>query len=138
MKAVFLEGLTEAEVEPYKKLREALRNWIRPDDSDALSEFLLQQHRQDSLLLGAASRVDDLEILSAEEPDAMEAANPLKNGRVEFDETAVERREEAMVRKILSVPNPVSVLILGGDHDSSDNVPADVEYIRIGLEAGDR
>lgn len=120
MKAVFLEGLaTTEELGGYKKLAAWLRDWKEPTGNDAMSEFLREQYREDSLLLGAASRIESLEVRAAEN-----AADPLKCGRVQFDAAAMERRESA--RTCWRLPPPVVVLVLGGEHDLRDNVPAGV------------
>ena len=47
-----------------------------------------------------------------------------------FDPDANERRETAIVGKLLKA-GPVAVIILGGEHDLSDNVPTSCEYIQL-------
>ena len=74
-------------------------------------------------------------MLPAEDVEAMEAANPMKDGRVEFDDAATERREDAIVRNVLASESPVVVLMLGGSHDLGDNVPGDVEVVRVQVKA---
>jgi len=72
-----------------------------------------------------------LEVLAAEDPVLLEAANPVgKDGSVRFDADANERRESAIVRRLLKA-GPVAVIVLGGGHDLSDNVPFGCEYIRL-------
>jgi hypothetical protein len=68
----------------------------------------------------------------------MEAANPVKDGKVEFDEAAIERREDAIVRNLLASESPVAVLMLGGDHDLAENLDrigeGTVEYVTVQVE----
>lgn len=134
IEAVYLEGIaTDQELEGYLNLAARLKDWKEPSGDDVLSEFLRQQFREDSLLLGAASRVDGLEIRPAEDADAMESANPVNGGKVHFDAAARERRESAIVRKVLAEGSPVVVLVLGGGHDLADNVPPGVDVVRVGV-----
>lgn len=46
-----------------------------------------------------------------------------------FDSTAHEAREDANVRNILLAKCRTAVLVLGGAHDLSDNVPGRVDLI---------
>ncbi len=136
---VYLEGMTDADVEGYRTLAEALAGWKAPIGDDAMSEFLRRQYREDKLLLGAAVQVEGLEVLPSEDPEAMEAANPIKDWKVQFDEEANERREGAIVRNVLASESPVVVLVLGGGHDLSNSVEAigggAVEYVRVQVKA---
>ena len=86
--------------------------------------------------MGAAVRlwleVDAPEILPVEDKALYEAANPVVDGRVQWDDEANEAREDAIVRKLLE--RPVSVVIMGGGHDLSDNVERlapEAEYVRV-------
>ena len=40
VKSVYLEGLTDADMDEYRKLAAALKNWKEPGGDDAMSEFL--------------------------------------------------------------------------------------------------
>lgn len=136
--AVYLEGMTDADVEDYQKLAEALAGWKAPIGDDAMSEFLRRQHREDKLLLGAAAQVEGLEVLPVEDPEAMEAANPIRGAKVEYDEKAIELREDAMVKRLLTSNRTIMVLIMGGDHDLEENIKQlsdDVEYVRVVVRA---
>jgi hypothetical protein len=67
-------------------------------------------------------------VVPAEDAKAYEAANPVQaDGRIVFDEKATEARENAIVRNMLEKASGTAVLVLGGAHDLSDNVPAGVK-----------
>ena len=51
------------------------------------------------------------------------------DGRIVFDEKSNEAREDAIVRNLMKTPRGTAVLVLGGAHDLSDNVPAGVKLI---------
>ena len=71
------------------------------------------------------------DVLPSEDSRLMDAANPVQvDGTVRSDTGAIERRENAMV-KILLEAAPVTVVVLGGGHDLSNNVPPSCEYVRI-------
>lgn len=94
-----------------------------------MERLLLDQHRHDLLQIGAAGRLmlpDELEdVLPIEDDELLEDANPIgSDGTVRIDVEANERREDAIVWRLLRA-GPVSVVVLGGVHDLSDNVPAD-------------
>jgi hypothetical protein len=136
VKAVFLEGLTDADLDDYHKLAKALAKWKEPATDDPMSEFLRQQYREDRLRLGAAARVEGLEILPAEDAESLEAGNP-KNP--DFDLEAYEHREDAIVRRLQRSGHRVAVLILGGEHGLSDNMMRELEdnvaYASVQVEA---
>lgn len=111
IKAVFLEGMTDADMDEYKKLAEALVTWKEPAGNDPMSQFLRQQHRKDTLLLGASACVEDLEILPAEEAMTLQNADPQKPG---YDLEANEKRENAIVKRLRSSGHRIAVIILGG------------------------
>jgi hypothetical protein len=41
----------------------------------------------------------------------------------------------AIVRNVLASESPVVVLMLGGSHDLGDNVPGNVEVVRVQVKA---
>jgi hypothetical protein len=90
------------------------------------------------LRIGAAGQLHSegmLKTLAAEDKTAFEAARPIgPDGKVKLDAKLIEAREAAIVKNVVS-DNPVSVLILGGAHDLSDNVPEGCQYIRVGTKA---
>ena len=68
-------------------------------------------------------------VVPAEDAKAFEAANPVQaDGRIVFDEKANEAREDAIVTRMMKASG-TAVLVLGGSHDLSDNVPAGVKLI---------
>ena len=138
LNAVFLEGIAQDEMPAFRKLLGQLARWKKPDGDGLLDMFLTDMHRLDTLEVGAGGRLimaGELEVLPAEDAEAMKAANPVKDGKVQFDETANERREDALVRNVLAAESSVAVLILGGGHDLSDNIEriggGQVEYVQV-------
>lgn len=76
-----------------------------------------------------------LKTLPAEDENAFQAARPLRpDGKLKLDAKLNNAREDAIVKNVLT-GGPVSVLILGGAHDLSDNVPDGCQYIRVGTKA---
>ncbi len=142
LNAVFLEGIAQDEMPAFRKLLGQLARWKKPDGDGLLDMFLTDMHRLDTLEVGAGGRLmmaGELEVLPAEDAEAMKAANPVKDGKVQYDEAAIERREDAIVRNVLAAESSVAVLILGGGHDLSDNIEriggGQVEYVRVQVEA---
>lgn len=86
----------------------------------------------DLLRLGATGQLAlerKLRVKPAEGP-GFETANPVKDGAIEFDEHANEKREDEIVRRLAKG----GVVILGGDHDLSDNIKRlklDVGYVVV-------
>lgn len=62
----------------------------------------------------------EVKVIGVEDPELYKQANPVKGDQIVFDAKANEKREDAMVRQLLT--QPVSVVIMGGDHDLADNV----------------
>lgn len=146
LKAVFLEGIAQDEMPAFRKLLGHLARWKKPElkgpSWEVLSDqMLIDMHRQDTLEVGAGGRLmmtGELEVIPAEDAHALEAANPVKDGKVQYDEAANERREDAIVRNVLASESPVSVLVMGGGHDLTDNVErigGQVEYVRVQVNA---
>lgn len=82
----------------------------------------------DLLRLGAAGQLaleGKLRVLPAE-GKGFEQANPVRDGAVEFDEAANEKREDEIVRRLAKG----GCLVLGGAHDLADNIK------RLGLDVG--
>lgn len=90
------------------------------------------------LRIGAAGQLQmtgALKTRPAEDKAAHEAARPVReNGEVIFDPMLNDAREDAIVKNVLA-GGPVSVLILSGAHDLSNNVPEGCQYIRVGTKA---
>ena len=134
VKTVFLEGLTEADLEKYRKVAASLASWKEPEESDPNREFLRQQHRKHLLALGATARVEGLDVLPAEDSEILELMRPGKvtNQGKEF-------REDAILLTAMASEERVVVIIMGGVHDLSDNferIVADgVELVRLQVEA---
>lgn len=132
--SIHYEGFTEGSAD-FKRLLATIREFDAPPGDTPVERLLLEQHRHDLLQIGAPGRLmlaDQFEeVLPIEDGELLEAANPVGNdGTVRFDGETNERREDAIVRKLLKA-GPLSVVVLGGGHDLSDNVPEDCEYVRI-------
>ena len=84
---------------------------------------LLEQARREQLEAGAALRLYALgelkEVLPLDEDASLQAANPVKNGRIDPDAEKISARRDAMVRN--ATKQPLVVIILGGSHDLTEN-----------------
>lgn len=134
IKAVYLEGVTEAKAKEVPAMAEKILGWQDRGGDDAMSEFLRHMNREHRLELGAAARVDGLEVRAAENAESLKAANPVRGGKVAYDSVAKERRENAIVQNVLAGSEPVVALILGGGHNLKDNVPEGVEVVRVAVK----
>lgn len=137
IKTVFLEGLTTESAAHYRKRIDTLRRFKPPKGDDAINLFVARLRREDTLQLGApgamltAGELDA--VLPGDDAELHRAADPVKAGNLEFDEAANKAREDAIAKLLLAQKE--SFIILGGEHDLSDNLPATVEYVRVTLEA---
>ena len=145
LKSVYIEGLTEKNKKEVmgaiESLKEYEKNKADPNWSPPLSRGFLELFaRQDKLELGAAGQLvvkGELDtLLPAEDSKAFEVANPVRSdGKVIFDKMADERREDAIVSNLLK-GSGVVVIVLGEDHDLTDNIKRlgpSVEYRRVGV-----
>jgi hypothetical protein len=136
IKQVFKEGFAAEDLPAYRKRIGILRDFRKylPTDDRPLSEFTRYEYQTDMLLIGAPGQllideeIDD--VIPADDAKAFKAANPVKDGRIVFDEKAIEFREDAIVKN-LQTTTGTAVLILGGAHDLSDNVPVGVRLIVV-------
>ena len=100
------------------------------------------QYRLDCLRIGAAGVLYAegklREFLPVEGAAEYDAANPLRDGKVEFNKSATEARHDAQVRRMRDGP-PVAIIVLGGAHDLSESIQrlrdSSVEYLRLTSEA---
>lgn len=135
IKAVFMEGVTDANVGKFRgavkelpelDLPELHRKMTQTEDfaEQALLLVTIDEHRAKLLELGAVGhlmRTGQLEdVIPLEDTYLMEAADPTKNG-FQFDGKANEKRERGMARRLMG-GGPVAVVILGGGHDLSDDL----------------
>ncbi|QDT95639.1 hypothetical protein [Gimesia aquarii] len=145
LKSVYIEGLTEKNYKGTMRFIETLKNYEKyktPPES-SFDKLVAAQNRLDLLELGAAGQLvvnGELEtLLPAEDLEAMEAANPVRDdGKIVFDKEADERREDAIVRNLLK-GSGVVVIVLGEDHDLRDNLKRlgpGVKYIRLKVMLG--
>lgn len=134
VRQIHYEGLTDKNKAAFVERAKTLKN-LRPRGDSPIDELLRQFRRDDELQLGSPGRLlmngDIDEVLSGDDHMALEAANPIKDGKVEFDQKLNEAREDAVVRLLLKQKE--SVIIMGADHDLADNLPADVDYVRVTL-----
>lgn len=145
LKSVYIEGLTEKNYKGTMRFIETLKNYEKtktPPESDF--DILVEaQNSIDLNELGAAGQLvvnGELEtLLPAEDSEAMEAANPVRDdGKVVFDKEADERREDAIVDNLLK-GSGVVVITLGEDHDLRDNLKRlskKVHYRRVKVISG--
>ena len=146
---ICIVGLVERDVSIYKakarvlgdfgekisELHDSRADLEGDEDSELIGQIdaVLKKYRRDVLHLGAAGQIflsgEITNIRPSESLETYEQADPLKDGTVVLDEKAIERRQDAIVRVLTA--NNVSLVILGGAHDLADNLPADVEYLRV-------
>ena len=71
---------------------------------------------------GSMPTIEGLEALPAESVEALLQASPVTpDGKIEFNADTMEKREDAIVRRLLD-SGPVVIVILGGGHDLADNI----------------
>jgi len=130
-----LQGLNESlqqlsnDTEEYRATLELREEFLR----------VVLKYRGELLRIGAVGRLvmaNELEaVLPLEDLDAYQRANPLNaNGQVELRQADIDAREDAQVKRLLK-HRGVSVVILGGKHDLSDNIsklaPQGIRYITV-------
>lgn len=127
LKQVAIEGLTKDEMPTFDKRIKVLRDFEKhkPTGDSPIDLFILEMNRHDLLEIGAAGQLylqGKLgEVLPAEEAGVFEQANPVSDdGKVVFDEKRNVAREDAVVRTLLKA-GPLSVIVMGGAHDLTDN-----------------
>lgn len=139
VQSVYMEGLTEKNLNAFNSFIKTLREFEVPEGDGAFDLFLKEQYRRDCLQMGAAAQLlisDELNsVLPLENAEAFEAANPVeKDGKIRFDEEAEEKREDEMI-KILVKGKGIKVIVLGGGHDLTYNLErmkmGSVQYIRV-------
>ena len=139
VKSVYMEGLTEKNLSAFNSFIKTLRDFEVPEGDGAFDLFLKEQYRRDLMQMGAAAQLmisNELNsVLPLESAEAFEAANPVgKDGKIRFDEEAEEKREDAIL-KILSKGEGISIILLGGGHDLTDNLNRmkmdSVQYVRV-------
>ena len=125
--SVHIEGLSSENMPAFLQRIRALRNFEKhkPQGYTPIEQLLLIEYRLDRLQIGAAAQLflsGALQNLRpAENPKLYSAADPvMADGTLAFDEWRNAAREDAIVRELLAA-GPVSLIVLGGDHDFADN-----------------
>ena len=79
-----------------------------------------------------------MDVRPLDDAELQAAADPVRpDGTVQFDQAANQRREEAMVGKLLAA-GPAAIVILGRDHDLGSEIKAANPRARYGrIEVGD-
>lgn len=163
VKRLFCEGLTSKDMPNYRErigvLKDMEANQITRLKSqlNEVRELLVQRPDSDAQVMeekildllygsywrlvemGAAGRLlvsgEIEEVLPMEDHELLDAANPVTSeGQVQFDERKVQARRDAIVKNVLKA-GPFGLMILGGDHDLTENVKrvggGKCEYIRV-------
>lgn len=137
LKKLFCEGLAVEETEKYRSLLATLKRSAKyVNRGDSPIDLLVQHEFQNDLLMvGALGRLlmegelDD--VLPTETQESLQAGAPFDaEGSVKLDDSKIEQREDVIVEHLLK-GGPVSMIVLGGAHDLSDNLPNNCEYIRV-------
>lgn len=139
LQAVYLEGLTPETRLGYLKNLQTLKELQQCGPSPGQQHTLDLARRQ----VGAAGQMfmagELRDILPTEDAEAFRTADPVQpDGMLKVDRQAGERREDAIVRSLLQSPGNLKVIVLGGDHDLTDNLQQlaqPVRYIRVMLKA---
>lgn len=141
IRQVYQEGLTAEELPAYKRHIAALKK-IKPflSGDDPLDQLIRHEYQTDLLTLGASGQLlidGHIEsVQPVDEAEAYKAADPIKpDGRIVFDEEASEARENAIVRNLMKASDRLAVVVLGGGHKLSDNVPDSVRLVEVTVKA---
>ena len=125
------------------EVRQLLAESQPPDPDAQLLEQnilgLLQGYHQQMVEIGAAGRLlvsgEIEDVLPLEDEEPLNAANPVTaDGQVRFDALKLQARHDAIVKNVLK-EGSFGLMILGGDHDLSENVRrlgrGRYEYVRV-------
>jgi hypothetical protein len=139
LKHIYLEGFSKEELPAFQKRIEVLRDAEKkkPKGDSPIELLILYQLRLDLLEVGASGRlmIDGvIEVLPAEDAVWLEKANPVKDGKVQFNSEINENREDAIVQNLLK-SGSVVLVVMGGAHDFSNNVPRECKYERVATKA---
>lgn len=132
-KVVWIEGNSDQTIADYRLHIETLKKVKLPNGDSVVDQFIRDSYREDVLQIGDAGRlliageIDD--VLPLEDHEAWRAANPLASGKAEICEAANTRREQAIVKRLLS--HERAVIVLGAAHDLRKHLPAAIKY-RVG------
>jgi hypothetical protein len=137
VKSVYLEGLTDKSKAHYAERIETLKRFSPPTGDDPTSIFIARLRREDTLQLGAPGKLliaGELDAVHPSDDAELHAlANPVQGSQLRFDASANEAREAGIVKLLLN--SKLAVVVLGGEHDLANNLPPNVEYIRVTLTA---
>ncbi len=139
VQSVYLEGLTEKNLNAFNSFVKTLREFEVPEGNSAIDLFLKEQYRRDMVQLGVPAQLmitkELNSVIPLENSAAFKSANPIgENGKIKVNQEAEEKREDEML-KILRKGQGMSVIVLGGGHDLTDNLERMkldlVQYIRV-------
>jgi hypothetical protein len=137
IKQVYHEGFTAEQLPAYQKRIKTLKEFkpYLPDGDSGLDQLTRYEYQTDMLQIGAPGQllIDGhiAAVIPAEDAEAYDAANPVKpDGLIVFDAKANEAREEAIVKNLMKASG-TAVIVLGGAHDLSDNVPPGVRLLEV-------
>lgn len=88
--------------------------------------------RADLRQMGAAGQLlvagELKRVLPADDAELLRLGFPLRDG---FTDADLERREDEIVRRMVAAGKSSVVLVLGGSHDLSDNIPDGWRVVRV-------
>jgi hypothetical protein len=132
-RAIFIEGLSQQEKPFFDLIVRSLRR----------QHATLDTHRSQLLRIGAAGRLGLTEEISHVRPleadGFRDRFNPVdEDGNVTFDNRLIENREDTHVEALLK-HDGLSIVILGGQHDLTDNLQRlrrqPCQYIQVETKA---
>lgn len=140
LKQVHVEGLAVEAVPKFQKLLRTLKTTRKGvfSGNSPLDLFIQDEFKKDLLAVGAAGQLvmsgELKKVLPTETKKSLKDASPFDaEGKVRLDEAQIERRENVIVKHLMK-GGPLVVVILGGGHDLSNNLPEDCEYIRVAMK----
>lgn len=137
-----LQGLIEEARAMQSRAREGDTRHQKAKDLDEECRAELWKLRRQTVEVGAVGRLrmlDNLkEVLPLDDEGLLDAAKPVAGGKVHFEPDKVAARRDAIVRNAMA-SGPVSVIVLGANHDLSDSATrlgeTRCEYLRLTTKA---
>jgi hypothetical protein len=137
LQKLYCEGLTDEKIDEYQTFLSTLKTRgkrIGKGDSD-IDLLIRWENTNDLLMVGTPGKLlmsgELKQVLPTETQKSLKENAPFDSqGNVKLDPIQIEKREDVIVGHLLKA-DLVVVVVLGGSHDLSNNIPNDCEYIRV-------